>query len=667
MSHLLKIKFMRPILLMGIFTFCLMAKVSSQMFNYENYQWDEKVTPYILPDSLNEESAVFIKHHKLNEFNPSIASEKSLLTILHTRIYLNNDKAIEQNNKIYIDQSNNADVKSINLRIIQPNGSIRELDNSNIKKGKDEETEIEYSYYAVDGLEIGSEIESVVILQQTPSLYGQYYPIQRAYPILDFKFEYISPHFLEFDFKTYNSSIKGVNRKEEKKEIWLAEGLNIPKEKTEAMSFKNANKQYLVFKLDANPSKNLQDLNGFGYYSQIIGQRGLNFEHSKSELKSLQKIYKSLNINDALTNTEKVLKIEHYIKTNFAFIDNTSNEELEVMGRILVNKAFNSFGAIKIYNYLFQSAGLSCSVVFTCDKSRFTFDEDFETYLFLNKMLLYVNEIETPLDPSDEFSRLKYFDTNYQGHKGLFVKSRKVGTVITASGKVKEIPSTSAIENLTKATIDLKLSDEFSDMEILVEKQISGHVAKNFQPIFSVVPDEKIADFHEYVIYAYPGQFIASSVVFENIAKEDFPILPLIGKFELKSDEFWEKAGKNYILKVGALIGPQSQMYNEEKTDRTFEIQSDFARRYQYEISFNIPESYDAQNLEDLNMNFEDSMGGNKFYFKSNYTIEGNSVTVTIDEIYDSANYPASVFESYQSVINAAADFNKVNIIFKQK
>jgi len=52
--------------------------------------------------------------------------------------------------------------------------------------------------------------------------------------------------------------------------------------------------------------------------------------------------------------------------------------------------------------------------------------------------------------------------------------------------------------------------------------------------------------------------------------------------------------------------------------------------------------------------------------FKSSYTIEGNKVKVIIEEFYKQTQYPAEIFNEYRSVVNAAADFEKISLIFEK-
>lgn len=134
----------------------------------------------------------------------------------------------------------------------------------------------------------------------------------------------------------------------------------------------------------------------------------------------------------------------------------------------------------------------------------------------------------------------------------------------------------------------------------------------------------------------------------------------------LKSDELIEKAGNKYLLKIGEIIGPQNELYQEKK--RNTEISLDYPNEYVRKIKFEIPKGYKVPNLKDLNKNIvfkdgnENSMG-----FTSSYKLEGRIVTIDVEEYYKKLNYPIEVFEQFRKVINAAADFNKITLVLEKE
>lgn len=646
--------------------FILSFSASAQQFDTKNYTWDIEASTYTLPDSLSEEKAIIIFKTILIDFDAEADSGKEQHFVEHKKIYLNSDDAVEQNNKIYIGNSETS--KSIiQARVIHSNGEVKTLNEKDIKTGVDEDSGVEYSYYAVEGLRVGSILETMVSKKSDPNLYGRIIKIQSYYPTLKYDFQHSYPSFLEFAFKTYNTNLSGKATKEEDIKYYNIHGENIPKYEVEPVSLEGVNMYYLVYKLDKNHGKNLNDINSYGHYSQIIAERSLNINYNKATKKDLDKLFKKIPLTEGLTDLEKVVIIENYIKNNYVFVDNLAARELESITFILSNKAFNSFGAIQLYQAMLSRVGLSCSVVATCNKDNLKFDKTFEAYVFLNKTLLFVNEMDLIMDVEDPDARLSYFNPLYQGIDGLFIKSKTVGGITTALGKVKQIPASKADDNITRAEMKIDLTEGFDEMDIKVTKTITGHVAKNFQPFVSKVDKDNMERFQEYVLYMHDDNFIPETVKFENSAAEDFPLKPFIQHYEIENEDYWEKGGPNYILKLGEFIGGQSQLYHDNAAERKTDIFSPYARRYQYTINFNIPEGFEVANLDDINFDIKSDFADSDFYFNSKYLIEDDLVKVTVDELYDADFYPASYFESYQKVINAAADFQKVKLIFQKK
>jgi len=664
-SYLLKNK---TTILVSFVQLVLLGGLTAQDYVYQDYSWDKNPTPYVLPDSLSEEEALYTKYHYYLEFNSEVRSGNQQLNVEHYKLYLNSDKAVETNNKIYIPQEDKNDKHNkIMIRVIQPDGSVTELNEKDIKTGVHEESGTEYLYYAIEDLKIGSEIEALIKTQVYPNFFGRLFYIQKNQPVYDYTFEYIAPEHLEMEFKVYNSKKEFVSVESDERVTHTITADHIPRYEPETLSNADSHKEYLIFKLNRNIAQGSNDVNSFGYYSQVVGNRGLNEPLSKSAFKSIAKSYKNIGIKETDSDTLKALKIENYIKQNFTFINNNKEVTLENVDGIFKQKAVNIFGATRLYIEYLYNVGMSCQMIVTCDKTQVEFDKNFENYLFLNKTLLYIPEIKVALDPSDAFSRLQYFDTEYQNHLGLFIRSREVGSTTTATGKVKMIPTTKGSDNLTKAIINVDIIDDFDDIKINVETEKTGHIARNFQPYFQTVEEDFREEFYGYVLHTYTDQLVMSSVKFENTDELDFPQRPLKAYCEIENDDFWQKAGHNYILNAGALIGPQTQMYNEEGSTRKTPINSNFARRFQYEIYFNIPPSFEVSNLEDLDMNVDGSNGDYTFYFKSSHSREGDKVTVIIDELYDHDTYPAEQFPEYLKVINAAADFSKKKVVFKPK
>jgi len=136
-------------------------------------------------------------------------------------------------------------------------------------------------------------------------------------------------------------------------------------------------------------------------------------------------------------------------------------------------------------------------------------------------------------------------------------------------------------------------------------------------------------------------------------------------KSKIESASIFERAGDRFLLKLGEVIGPQTELYQEK--ERLLDVENEFNRLYDRNIKVKIPPGYRIKNLEDLKMYVAHEKDGEPvFLFKSDYQVEGNVVNVQIDEYYKIIDREIEYFEEFRTVINAAADFNKVTLVLEK-
>jgi hypothetical protein len=112
------------------------------------------------------------------------------------------------------------------------------------------------------------------------------------------------------------------------------------------------------------------------------------------------------------------------------------------------------------------------------------------------------------------------------------------------------------------------------------------------------------------------------------------------------------------------VIGTQSELYQE--TQRVNPIEMQYPNQYNYTITVEIPEGYEAEGLESLRIFKKlDGANGPKCKFESDYSVEGNKIIITIEEFYKEFEIPLAEYERFREVINAASDFNKAAILFR--
>ena len=133
-----------------------------------------------------------------------------------------------------------------------------------------------------------------------------------------------------------------------------------------------------------------------------------------------------------------------------------------------------------------------------------------------------------------------------------------------------------------------------------------------------------------------------------------------------------EKAGVNYLVKVGSIIGKQEELYSE--TERKLPVDLYFPNTQNRTITISIPKGYKVLNPEVLQLSNEylngdlDAVIG----FKSDYTIikdkvNGDKLVITITESYSQLHFSTYDYPRYRKVVNTAADFNNVAILIGKK
>jgi len=127
-----------------------------------------------------------------------------------------------------------------------------------------------------------------------------------------------------------------------------------------------------------------------------------------------------------------------------------------------------------------------------------------------------------------------------------------------------------------------------------------------------------------------------------------------------------EQAGNRLLFKIGEIIGPQSEMYQEK--ERQNKVENDYNRSYHRKIRVKLPDGYELKNAEDLKMLVTAENEGIEIYkFSSEYNIKNNELIVDIIEFYSEIYFPKEKFEDFRKVINAAADWNKIILVFVEK
>ena len=650
---------MKPINSFILFLFITSTSFTQTVPFFKSYNWE--LNPKYTIES-SDKDMIAIKDKVVTEF---IFEDQNLIEyyLEHKILWLNSDDRIEEYTKVYLPSANDASQVVINVRIIKKTGEIIVLDKSRILGSENGKTGIKFNYFSIDAIEKGSIIEYYYVAKRRPKLQGAMVDIESDYHKQTVEFDLYAPSNLSFSFKSFNleTTVKKIENITEKTH-WKFSAKDVKAVNKEEKAPYNAAIGFIMYKLHENTANNAiitsynnvaQNLFDF-YYST----------YSELEKKLINKFAKNFKFDDGLKDENKARIIDLFIKENIYISENDS----ENLTNVLKTKTANETGVIKLYIALFEKFNVTHEMVLTSNRLLLKFDKDFEATNFLQEFLFYFPASKKYLSPSKFGTRFGFPPPYFMNNFGLFITGYDINGKRKAFSEVKFIEGIPASLSSDEMLIEVNFNTkDLTKNTIALERKLNGYYAMNLHPFMNLIQPNRINE----VIDQY---FVQNSdknakVLKREFINEDpslFGVKPFVVKFDISSEYFVEKTGDKYLFKLGDLIGPQMEMQQEKK--RILPLEAEFNRSYYRTIKIHIPEGYQIANLEDIIIkNSYATKDKELFIFDSYYTLEGDVLTVTADEHYRETFVAPEIFEAYRTVINSAADFNKVTLILEPK
>ncbi|PZD78687.1 DUF3857 domain-containing protein [Mesonia sp. K7] len=657
---------MKNIYLYLIIFFTCSSVIAQEKPFYENYDWNVKPT-YDLQET-KDQPMLGLKHKVAIEF--AFLEDNSFVEyyLQHKAYLLNSDDKIEEYNKIYLPYSSSSELIANKARVINGN-KIIELDENDILTAENEETGDKYKYFALKGVQKGSIVEFFYIVKKYPSYKGVRAFFQDDYDVKNIEFDLYSPENLIFDIKSFNGLKEAQydeNFSDENRNHWSMQAENITALEEEDNSAHNANRKFLIYKLDKNLANNSSGISSYDIVVQNLMPFFYPKETSKKTDKQLEKYINKIGVDKASSNKEKIQKIENFLKTNI-FVTDVYNDKLEDLEYIMSESVASNRGITKLYISLFNLLDIKHEIVITSDRTELSFDQSYEATVFLNEFLIYFPEDDLYLDPTEIGSRLGYPPTEVTDNYGLFIKTVKVGSYSSGVGEVKYIDAVTSDKNYDNMHVKASFNKEnLNEVNISLKREMFGYYASFVQPYAHLIKKESEKDFVQAMVENLDEGIQVDTYKLENFDSNLYGVKPLRIIVEVNSEAFVEKAGNKYLFNVGGLIGKQTELYQDK--ERKQALDNGFMRRYDRELIIELPAEMKVANLNDINIDQKFTKDGEELMaFKSRYKLEGNTLTIYCNEHYSINKLPASDYADYRRVINAAADFNKVTLVLEPK
>ncbi len=633
-------------------------QAQNKKYEYKDYTWDESFTKPTLSKEEQKESSIILKQLNVIEyvFNKEAGSVSAYKT-KHETIIVNDDDGIEYNNKVYIPVNSARKVIDVKARSISKEGIIKELDKSNFMSVEKTEKYGSFVIFAIEGLSKGSIIDYYyTVYDKNPSLYKREY-VQQNEIVKDYTFQLYSDKALTFKAFGVNgvgnivdSLLKDNRQLIEYKEV------DIGKQIKEQYSYPKADRKCIDYKFAYHEDNNDGEFYSWKKLGTNINKniREIDAPTKKKMLKNLKRI----GVSKTFSDEKKVKTIENYLKDVKVFNINKDLSNTDVL-TAFKNKQANKLTTAKLMIALLDVADVYFEIVVTCDRTDIKFEKNNENYAYAKEFLLYFPKLNKYIEPANIAYRLGMISPEYNNNYGLFIDFD--------SPRVKWIKSPGHKNNYSNMDIKIDL-DKIEEPEVILKNSFGGHEAaflklqlvygntENKQDLVNNITKMVLGEDANILSSGHQPVDKNKSSIDESVSLNAKCIVPSL----------IENAGNDYIFNIGNIIGEQVEMYQE--TERKNNAEISFPHEYTRKISFQVPEGYKVEGLEDLTMNVVASVGKKKVAgFTSTYTFEGNIITIKVYEYYVNTTYPLVVFEDFRKVINAAADFNKIVIVFSPK
>lgn len=635
-----------------------------EQLQYANYHWDEKRRQRLpVPAAEAAQPAVVLKDLTAIEYYyDPVRKDLRQFTTEHRIVRVNSTDGIEQYNKLAVPVLPGGATVAVRARTISPRGEVVEVQPESMKELKNEGGAGDYRIFALEGVETGSEIEYYYTRERRMNHFGSEV-MQGGTPEHDVTVEVIAPRQLTFEGKVYNSAAPvQVDTLTQGKRILRVHLADLPALHNEAFADVKAHRARVEYKLAYTANKGALRL--FTWVDASKAMHEAVYALDKNETKLVPSLYKAANVPAGGSPAERIAAVENYVKLTY---NQEANGESDLTRMATTHNA-SELGATRLTAALLRAAGIEHELVVGTDRSEQAFDASFDSWTYLDNFFFYFPATKQYLAPSHPELRLGMVPADWTGTSALFIKTVKLGATEAPVGTVREVPALPASASPHDMAVQVSFAPGLDKALVHLQQSYGGYHGAVLQAIYPLVPAEKqqelVKELQKPVVP--DGTFTKNEV--QN-TERGLNILskPFIVTSDVESAGLLDKAGPRYLFKIGTLIGPQTELYQQE--ERQFDVENGFNRLYTRRLVVDLPAGYAVRNLQDLNLDVKagPDPAAPVYYFKSTYAQQGQQLVVTSSEAYQQLYWPKKDFEAYRAVVNAAANFNKIVLVLEKK
>ncbi len=615
----------------------------------------------------------------------------------------------------------------VTFNIIKPNGKKVEIDMSEAVVVSTNIPRVFRTYYtesngykklAVAGLEVGDIIDyyyfttDEILAAYSKDLHTFIFTLASSYPIASQSFEFTVDKGMYLSCNSYNGAAKlsekkkgfdlsgreretistytlsDSDRDELPDEIWTYNYLELP---------------FVKFKVRNSGGVNRNTIS-------LIGEESVaKKEVTKDEL---QERYMNIVNYESDYHNSVSKEIANYIRKEYR--DEKDPEKLaEIAYYYYRYKVLNSYYWFENGHYTYKDDIIYVKDILFLQIMYFTMKRlavETEFVLMMPKYLGHIKDVlmddevgvgirvkgsDHVIMPFTNYSNYPYVNPNYASTDALAInKDGYVDIVVEAS-----TPEMNYIHRY----MDLSIADDFETINFKKVNTVAGDFKDDYSKVvlrsYDYLLEDKVRFDNSYKPSAaergnvkriqaakekyeseQKDEYEAVVKRLEELADDNYEIenydrfeLVQDGRFEDPTELIFEeyytvkglvsKAGPNYVVEIGKMLGSQVQLDQKDKSARQMDVHVSAAKSFAYTVQLAIPEGYAVDGLDQLNFNVENKYGS----FKSNAKIEGNSIVLDAKKVYKLDFIPKEDWTSAYTFLEAAYDLSQTKVVLKKK
>jgi hypothetical protein len=205
----------------------------------------------------------------------------------------------------------------------------------------------------------------------------------------------------------------------------------------------------------------------------------------------------------------------------------------------------------------------------------------------------------------------------------------------------------------------IKIAQKKIDLKVNKRKKKKNKIsAEDMAEIKSELSEQKKENIKDWIRQDHDTEEIKEFKVISNGRFGD----DLTAQIKYDAKDYIKKAGPNLIFDIGKMIGGQIELDEDDLKERTKNIEINFAKTIENNITLELPEGYKAEGIENLNMSIENEFGA----FISEAKMKGNKLKVSTTKIYKNQTIPAKEWSKMVEMLELAFKFSQQKIILKK-